>query len=45
VTPGEGWDGTFRGIPQKKDAYIYYVTAEGGCNGKFEQKGTFVLIK
>jgi gliding motility-associated-like protein len=44
-TPGKGWNGIFRSIPQPKEVYIYYITAEGGCNGKFEQKGTFVLIK
>jgi gliding motility-associated-like protein len=44
-TPGKGWDGTFHSIPQPKDVFIYYITAEGACNGKFEQKGTFVLIK
>jgi gliding motility-associated-like protein len=43
--PGKGWDGMFRSIPQPKDVYVYYITAEGGCNGKFKQNGTFVLIK
>lgn len=45
TTPGEGWDGNFRGVPQKNDVYVFYITAEGGCNGKFEQKGTFALIR
>jgi gliding motility-associated-like protein len=45
TTPNAGWDGTFRSVLQPGDAYVYYVTAEGGCNGKFEQKGTFVLIR
>ncbi|MGZ3939784.1 MAG: gliding motility-associated C-terminal domain-containing protein, partial [Flavisolibacter sp.] len=44
-TPGIGWDGTTRGIPQKADVYVFYLTAEGMCNGNFEQKGTFVLIR
>jgi len=44
-TPNEGWSGLFRGTAQPKDVYVYYITAEGGCNGKFERKGTFVLIK
>lgn len=43
--PGVGWDGTVNGIPQKGDIYVFYITAEGGCNGKFEQKGTFALIR
>jgi gliding motility-associated-like protein len=43
--PGAGWDGTVSGIVQKTDVYVFYITAEGGCNGKFEQKGTFALIR
>lgn len=43
--PSEGWDGKFKFVAQPKDVYVYYITAEGGCNGKFEKKGTFVLIK
>jgi len=41
----KGWDGKFKGVTQPNDAYVFYITAEGDCNGKFEQKGTFVLIK
>ena len=44
-TVGKGWDGTFKFVAQPKDVYVYYITAEGGCNGMFERKGTFVLIK
>jgi gliding motility-associated-like protein len=44
-TPGIGWDGTTRGIPQKADVYVFYLKAEGSCNGNFEQKGTFALIR
>lgn len=44
-TPNEGWNGMFKGTAQPKDVYVYYITAEGGCNGTFERKGTFVLIK
>jgi gliding motility-associated-like protein len=43
--PGLGWDGRFKSTMQKKDVYVYYITAEGGCNGRFEEKGTFVLIR
>jgi gliding motility-associated-like protein len=43
--PGVGWDGTMNGDPQNPDIYVFYITAEGGCNGKFEQKGTFSLIR
>lgn len=43
--PGVGWDGKYNSILQPNDVYVYHITAEGNCNGKFEQKGTFVLIK
>jgi gliding motility-associated-like protein len=43
--PGAGWDGTLNGVPQKADVYVFYIAAEGGCNGKFVQKGTFALIR
>jgi len=43
--PGVGWDGTTNGTPQKTDVYVFYLTAEGGCDGKFVQKGTFTLIR
>jgi gliding motility-associated-like protein len=45
TTPGQGWDGIFRSTLQPNDVYVYYITAEGGCDGKFQQKGTFLLIK
>ena len=44
-SPGKGWDGIYNSISQPKDVYVYYITAEGWCNGRFEKKGTFVLIK
>lgn len=44
-TPGEGWDGRFKGMLQESDVFVFYITAEGGCNGKFEQKGTIALIR
>ena len=44
-TPGKGWDGSLKSIPQPQDAYVFIITAEGGCNGKFERKGSFVLIR
>jgi gliding motility-associated-like protein len=44
-TPGIGWDGTKDGTPQKADVYVFYLTAQGACNGSFVQKGTFVLIR
>lgn len=44
-TPNEGWNGMYRGTAQPKDVYVYYITAKGDCNGTFERKGTFVLIR
>ncbi len=43
--PGVGWNGIFQSKEQPGGVYVYYITAEGGCNGKFEEKGTFVLIR
>jgi len=45
TTPGVGWDGRYNGIIQRSDTYVFYITAEGGCNGKFQQKETFALIR
>lgn len=44
-TPGQGWDGTYKGVPQRSDVFVYYLIAEGGCNGEFKQKGTIALIR
>ena len=44
-TPGVGWDGRSGSLPQPNGAYVYYITAEGSCNRRFEQRGTFVLIR
>jgi gliding motility-associated-like protein len=43
--PGVGWNGVFQSKEQPGGVYVYYITAEGGCNGKFEEKGTFVLMR
>jgi gliding motility-associated-like protein len=45
TTPGVGWDGKYKSKDQPQDVFVYYVKAEGGCNGKFEMKGTFILIR
>jgi gliding motility-associated-like protein len=41
----EAWDGNWKGREAPGDVYVYYVRAEGICNGQFEYKGTFVLIR
>jgi len=45
TTPGVGWDGKYKNVQQGSGVYVFYITAEGFCNGKFEQKGTFALIR
>lgn len=44
-TPGIGWDGKYNGVQQSSGAYVFYIAAQGFCNGTFEQKGTFSLIR
>lgn len=44
-TPGQGWNGIYKGALQRSDVFVFYITAEGGCNGKFEQRGTIALIR
>ncbi|MGZ5286802.1 MAG: T9SS type B sorting domain-containing protein [Flavisolibacter sp.] len=43
--PSQGWNGYHASKLQPSDVFVYYITAEGDCNGKIEKKGTFVLIK
>ena len=43
--PQEGWNGIFHGQVQPNGVYIYLVTAEGACNGRFSKKGTFILAR
>ncbi len=41
-----GWDGTFRGVPQNMETYVYQVSAEGYlANTLFEKTATFRLIR
>jgi hypothetical protein len=41
----EGWDGTFKGIPQFPAVYVYYV--EGLCSNdqKIVKQGNVTLIR
>ena len=43
--PLKGWNGKFNNRDQPKDVYVYYLLADGECNGNFKQKGSFVLIR
>jgi gliding motility-associated-like protein len=41
----EGWDGTFKGLPQPTGVYMYFLEMEGLSGKKANQKGTVVLIR
>jgi hypothetical protein len=43
-TPGACWDGTYKGVKQNPDVYVYLITAKTFC-GKVFKKGTFALIR
>lgn len=38
------WDGTFKGIQQRADAYVYQIRAKTICGNVF-RKGTIILIR
>ncbi|HMN91352.1 MAG TPA: gliding motility-associated C-terminal domain-containing protein [Saprospiraceae bacterium] len=44
-TPGEGWDGTFRGVPLPPDVYGYYVELRCFDGRIFFRKGNVLLIR
>lgn len=41
----DGWDGTFKGIPQSTGTYIYYLELEGPIHQRIFKKGTLLLIR
>jgi gliding motility-associated-like protein len=43
--PGDGWNGTLKGIPQPTAVYVYYLEMEGLAGKKLNQRGTVVLIR
>jgi gliding motility-associated-like protein len=43
-TPGDCWDGTFKGEKQNPDVFVYIINAKTNC-GKIFRKGTFLLIR
>ena len=43
-TPGECWNGIYKGALQKSDVYVYLIEAKTSC-GEVFKKGTFVLIR
>jgi gliding motility-associated-like protein len=42
--PNRCWDGTYKGVQQKSDTYVYQINATTLC-GSVSQKGTVVLIR
>jgi gliding motility-associated-like protein len=43
--PGQCWDGTYKGVPQKSDVYVYIVKAKSLCQSSVFRKGTVALIR
>jgi gliding motility-associated-like protein len=43
--PGEGWDGTFKGMPQDSNTFVYMVQAVDYTGLVVQQKGSFILIR
>ena len=43
--PGDGWDGTFKGMPQDSNTFVYAVEAVDYKGVVVQQKGTFILIR
>lgn len=44
-TPGQCWDGTYKGIKQDAGVYVYMIKAKTFCEPEIFRKGTFVLIR
>ncbi len=42
---GQGWDGTFGGMPQASGTYVFSVSATDYLDKKIVKKGTVVLIR
>lgn len=40
-----GWDGTFAGVPQNMETYVYQVSATTYTDEDIEKKGTFKLLR
>lgn len=43
--PNQCWDGTYKGIDQNADTYIYFIKAKSACAGDIVKRGTFILIR
>ncbi|MBS1607583.1 MAG: gliding motility-associated C-terminal domain-containing protein [Bacteroidetes bacterium] len=45
TNPTQCWDGTFKGVPQKADVYVYIIKAKSLCESSIFRKGTVALIR
>ncbi|MBS1772097.1 MAG: gliding motility-associated C-terminal domain-containing protein [Bacteroidetes bacterium] len=43
--PDMGWDGTFRGVPEKPDVFVYYIESKCGNGERIFLKGDISLIR
>lgn len=43
--PFKCWDGTFRGVKQGTDVFVYVIRAKTSCDDAVFRKGTFTLIR
>ena len=44
-TLGQGWDGTFNGVPQVMDVYTWIVEATGIDGVHYKQAGNSILMR
>lgn len=43
--PGKCWDGTYKGVPQDPNVFVYMIKAKTNCEPAVFRKGTFALIR
>jgi len=45
TNPTQCWDGTYKGVAQKTDVYVYIIKAKSLCESSVFRKGTLALIR
>jgi gliding motility-associated-like protein len=45
TNPTQCWDGTYKGVAQKADIYVYIIKAKSLCESSVFRKGTIALIR
>lgn len=43
--PDQGWDGTYKGVPQPADTYTWVISAVGDNEREIQKSGSLVLIR